>query len=230
MISESKYLLSQAYHLACRWKYQILTSIICIAALTIALFPYDKFFLSSFLVKENSPAENAARALSLWGDFQTGTCIAVLLLFLAGKIFKKEYWRRVAIACFLAASLAGITVNCISFAAGRPRPYVKIEDRFYGICKSYSFHSFPSGHSATSFGTATMLSVAFPPLAIPALLTASSIAWSRMALNRHYPSDILAGSFIGILCGILLGAAARSEQKITGDTKRQSSPNSSAQN
>lgn len=209
MINEIKNLLAQAWHLAARRKYAILIFVLCVAALTVAIFPHDASWLSSLISTENSSAEDAARFLSLWGDFQTGTLMVVVLLLLGGKFLKKIHWQRVAIACLLAAILAGLTTNVISFATGRPRPYMNIKDGFYGFEKDYTHHSFPSGHSTTAFATATTLSVAYPPIAIPALAAAGAVAWSRLSLNRHYPTDILVGSSIGILFGILLGTAAR---------------------
>jgi membrane-associated phospholipid phosphatase len=47
------------------------------------------------------------------------------------------------------------------------------------------------------------------PLGLLATLYAFLVVWSRMELNRHFPSDVLVGSIIGIYCGVLVGAAGR---------------------
>jgi undecaprenyl-diphosphatase len=64
-----------------------------------------------------------------------------------------------------------------------------------------SDYSFPSGHTASSFCSASALYFSRTRLWIPALVIASLIAFSRLYLYVHYPSDILAGAVIGILIG-----------------------------
>lgn len=64
-------------------------------------------------------------------------------------------------------------------------------------------HSFPSGHTATAFMTATMLSKEYgtksPWYSVGAYTVASGTGLMRMANNRHWMSDILAGAGIGII-------------------------------
>ena len=59
--------------------------------------------------------------------------------------------------------------------------------------------SFPSGHSSTSFMLATSLSLQYPKWYViaPAYLYAGTVAYSRMDLGVHYPSDIIGGALIG---------------------------------
>lgn len=64
--------------------------------------------------------------------------------------------------------------------------------------------SFPSGHTATSFASATALFVLDPRIGAIALFIAFIIAFSRLYLFVHYPSDIL----FGILSGVALSIVA----------------------
>ena len=64
--------------------------------------------------------------------------------------------------------------------------------------------SFPSGHTASSFACAWVLVRKLPKrLGIPAIILASLIAFSRMYLGVHYPSDVIAGVISGILISYL---------------------------
>jgi undecaprenyl-diphosphatase len=70
-------------------------------------------------------------------------------------------------------------------------------------------HSFPSGHSATSFACATVLSHYAPRLRVPFFALATLIAFSRIYNGMHYPTDVLAGAVLGVLTALLLLAIAR---------------------
>lgn len=64
-------------------------------------------------------------------------------------------------------------------------------------------HSFPSGHTATAFMTATMLTKEYghksPWVSIGAYSVATATGLMRMANNKHWLSDVLTGAGIGIL-------------------------------
>lgn len=146
-----------------------------------------------------------ARSISFWGDFPTGICWGFILLSAAGLVFRRRDWRRLALAAVLGAALAGINANLISFSTGRPRPSENLPDGFYGFQTKLKFRSFPSGHTATGFGTATVLAVAVPELALPAYGVATAIAWSRLYLRRHYVTDLILGAFLGLVWGGAVG-------------------------
>ena len=61
--------------------------------------------------------------------------------------------------------------------------------------------SFPSGHAAASFTAVGALRAAGSRLWIPAFALALVIAFSRLYLYVHWPSDVLAGALLGILLG-----------------------------
>jgi undecaprenyl-diphosphatase len=73
--------------------------------------------------------------------------------------------------------------------------------------------SFPSGHAATSFAGATILSFAFPRLALPLLLLAAAVGFSRVYVGVHYPLDIAGGAAIGALVAIALRQLVRVRQR-----------------
>lgn len=69
-------------------------------------------------------------------------------------------------------------------------------------------YSFPSGHTGASFAAASALYFGKSRLWIPAGAIAVLIAFSRLYLYVHYPSDVLAGAIIGIAFGCLAAVLA----------------------
>ena len=84
---------------------------------------------------------------------------------------------------------------------GRIRPY-DLRDVVL-LVKAPTDASFPSGHAAASFAASSALAWRRSKLAIPAVILATVIAFSRLYLFIHYPTDVFAGIALGALCGTL---------------------------
>ncbi len=63
--------------------------------------------------------------------------------------------------------------------------------------------SFPSGHTLASFESATVLMLNNKRLGIPALILACLVAFSRLYLYVHYPTDVLFALVMGVAIGFL---------------------------
>ena len=81
----------------------------------------------------------------------------------------------------------------------RDRPCEALSNVRKRISPSDRF-SFPSGHTAAAFVMAVLIAHFFPLLMIPALAWALLVGFSRIYLGVHYPTDILAGMIVGMLC------------------------------
>lgn len=63
--------------------------------------------------------------------------------------------------------------------------------------------SFPSGHTSASFAAATVLLLTKWKGRWAALVLAGLIAFSRLYLYVHFPTDVLGGLVLGVICGLL---------------------------
>lgn len=127
--------------------------------------------------------------------------VAVALLF-----FPK--YRKVGLgmgaALILGVLVCNVTMKPL-FARIRPYDY---QLEHYGktiellISAQHDF-SFPSGHTLASFEAATVLAIHNRKVGIPALILACLIAFSRLYLYVHYPTDVLFAVAMGIGFGFL---------------------------
>jgi membrane-associated phospholipid phosphatase len=112
-----------------------------------------------------------------------------------------------ALLFFSNIALSGILANIVKFLVGRLRPKMLFEKGLYGFDPfrvGYEFNSFPSGHAATVFAIAVSCSIFWPKYRILFFMFAMTVALSRLVLNAHYPSDVLAGAYIGTMTAIMM--------------------------
>ena len=121
-------------------------------------------------------------------------------------IFKKS--RKTGLALLLSLIL-GLILSTILLKGivGRERPFnisgALLHETSLLIGAPSGRFSFPSGHSVSSFSAASVLFLYNKKIGIPAIILASLIAFSRLYLYVHFPSDVLAGAIIGIFLAVL---------------------------
>ena len=105
---------------------------------------------------------------------------------------------------YMAVALIADLIICnviLKPIVARIRPY-SINQTVQLLVTPLKDYSFPSGHTAASFASVSALYFAGRKrMAAGALIVSVLIAFSRMYLYVHYPTDVLGGLIIGLLCG-----------------------------
>ena len=102
----------------------------------------------------------------------------------------------VASYVLISVALSGLISNIIKRAIGRPRPELFGDHGLFSLnpfMHSSDYESFPSGHATTDGAFWTALALLFPPLRWPFLVIGLYLAFTRVFVGAHYPSDVLVG-------------------------------------
>ena len=106
--------------------------------------------------------------------------------------------RSLGISMAVALTLCFLIGNCmLKPLVARPRPFDLFPDMQLLISRPEDF-SFPSGHTMSSFAAAAVIFIKNKRWDTGALLLASLIAFSRLYLFVHYPSDVMIGMVLGV--------------------------------
>ena len=148
-------------------------------------------------------------ALTHLGD---GGILAVVIA--AALMISKKY-RKVGFTLAFAIILCFLFGNLLlKELIARPRPFIQHPDVRL-IIPPPSGYSFPSGHSYYSFAIASVLAKRIKKLAPYAFTLAALIAFSRLYLYVHFPTDVIAGVLFGIIVGLVSCAVLKDEKADT---------------
>ncbi|MEV8536054.1 phosphatase PAP2 family protein [Streptomyces sp. NPDC051211] len=130
----------------------------------------------------------------LWGGI--GAALAV---------FGSAGVRRAALHGAASLALASATVNTVGkWSVRRARPLLEGVPAVRLPARQPWTTSFPSGHSASAFAFLTGLATVAPGWGLAVAPLAASVAFSRVYTGAHYPTDVLAGSALGVGAGLVV--------------------------
>lgn len=146
--------------------------------------------------------DKAMPIITLFGDAGIfWIAVAVLL-----GVFPKT--RKTGISMIVALVLGLLVCNItLKPLVARIRPY-DFQMQEFGktislLIEAQHDYSFPSGHTIASFEACTVLLIRDKRMGIPATILAILIAFSRLYLYVHYPTDVIVSVFLGILFAFL---------------------------
>jgi undecaprenyl-diphosphatase len=73
----------------------------------------------------------------------------------------------------------------------------------------------PSSHTASAVAYTIAVGTQLPVAALPLGAVAAAVAWSRLATDRHFPSDVFVGALIGAAVGGTIATTAGLQPRFT---------------
>lgn len=135
-----------------------------------------------------NPVMISVSFLANWGIIWIAVAAALLCL---------RKYRKTGAELILALVFCLVAMSCLKAFFLRDRPFIDYPQAALLIPPPRSA-SFPSGHAMSSFASASVLFSANRKAGAAAFALAALIAFSRLYLFVHYPTDVLAGIVLGL--------------------------------
>ncbi|WP_164121853.1 phosphatase PAP2 family protein [Sphingobacterium sp. xlx-130] len=162
------------------------------------VFPQENFDITTLRNIARTRSDTKSHMFRAISDANNYVNIGVPIgLFAVGAINGDKTMRQNALYIGTSTAITAVVNYGIKQLFKRKRPFRKYNN-FVAVTQP-SGYAFPSGHTSSAFSTAVSLSGVYPKWYViaPALVWSSSVAYSRMYLGVHYPSDIAAGALLG---------------------------------
>jgi undecaprenyl-diphosphatase len=160
------------------------------------LVSIDQAILLAVRRLESAGMTRLMRTLTRLGDTSTWVVVGLALIAAGGP------GPRYAALLGGGAFLGVVVSQILKRICCRTRPSCGIGG-FAALVENPDAFSFPSGHTAASFGIAVALSGEGDWLGGLVLALAGGIAVSRVYLGAHYPLDVAAGAVVGVAAGLV---------------------------
>ena len=135
--------------------------------------------------------------------------LGVIWLVLLGTVaaFGEKTGRRIALAGLVALAIGFASSTLLKELTMRPRPFVTLDEVRLLVSAPHSY-AFPSGHATSAFAAAASVVLAarrllgrVPLWSWAMLPLAAAIAYSRIYVGVHWPTDVAAGVVLGLASG-----------------------------
>ena len=179
--------------------------IVALLAMVPLLVLYLDGSIRTYIVSlDGRPGITAARWVSAAGYGLLNAAFAAILM-AVGLLMGRPREAMAGRLALFAVIVGSLSVQRIKRLFCRARPLTEVAGQFFAVFPCFGkdswLISFPSGHSVTAFALAFVLSLAYPKGSGVFYLLASMIAFSRVYLASHFPSDVVAGAALGLFAG-----------------------------
>lgn len=175
-------------------------------AVSLWILPYDGAVTRYFYegVFQDSPlVRTLARTVEKFAEAWGITLTLLSILFLD----RKHGWRKFVMVGMIMVTSALVIISS-KMVVGRERPRVSqfetvVHGPARGVRGGGRYHSYPSGHTTAAFTLAVATACAYGWAAAPILLLAAMTGFARIVTGYHFPTDVLAGAFLGTLVALV---------------------------
>lgn len=166
-----------------------------------SLMEFDRNIL--FYIQDNLRNEALNKVVVWFTSLGNAGLIWVLLI---AALIAYKGTRREGLGCAISLVLCFITVNLfLKNAVARVRPYDAME-QIRCLVGPQADYSFPSGHTAIAFAASVpVFIISSKKLGVVMIIFSVLMAFSRIYVCVHYPTDVIGGAVVGILCGVVTG-------------------------
>lgn len=151
----------------------------------------------------NDPASNSYVGGAAIFLTQFGSEIVLGLIGVAYFFVAKSDRTEVLLGLFLTIALSDFVLALLKGAYYRPRPYLVLPNVNLPIGLD-SDSSFPSGHATRAFAGMSFLVLRRGRAYASLLLLAAGVAISRVVIGVHFPTDVVAGGFLGVILSVVV--------------------------
>lgn len=121
-------------------------------------------------------------------------------MLLGSTLLRKEKMADMSFTLLEGLFITGVTVKSLKYLIGRARPIETYSNSEFKPAKKIH-SSLPSGHTATAFTAAAILSEYYPDMSTFYYTLAGSVGIQRVLADKHWLSDVMFGGIIGYLNG-----------------------------
>jgi len=149
----------------------------------------------------NGLAANSGIAILSSITTQFGSEVILALIGLSLYLLSSKDNTKILIGVVFAITLSDLVLSILKGAYFRPRPYQVLSGVNLPIGQD-ELSSFPSGHATRAFAVAALITMQKGKKYAVVLLLSTTVAVSRVIIGLHFPSDVLAGAFLGIVLAV----------------------------
>lgn len=152
---------------------------------------------------------NDTVASAWWTIASVGDLIWVPLIFwlYVFRNNKHEWTTAVILAVAIVAAMAATDILKLAFHL--PRPFTQYPSEFTARMEQPTNYAYPSGHTTNAFTVASIIWARYKPWRIPFLALGLGTGIGMIVLGLHFPSDVIAGAFLGMLSASFALSMAR---------------------